>query len=100
MPESLYTLGFSVTKINRAAAAIKTRFFNISKHPARARTLTFAADPEQMERLGDEMILDLRRKCIEAEEKGLLDEDVISKLEKLFKKTKTIARALSLHFGQ
>ena len=48
--------------------AIKSRFFNLSEHPAHARTLTFSADPSMMESLGDELILELRQRCIEAEE--------------------------------
>jgi hypothetical protein len=51
--------------------AIKSSFFSISKHQARARTLTFSADPESMEGLGDDLILELRRRCIEAEEFAL-----------------------------
>ena len=51
--------------------AIKSRFFNTSKHPARARTLTFSADPKSMEALGDDLILELRKRCIEAEELAL-----------------------------
>ena len=51
--------------------AVKSSFFNVSKHPARARTLNFSADPDSMEALGDDLILDLRRRCIEAEELAL-----------------------------
>lgn len=51
-------------------AAVRTRFFGGDRH-AMARTLSFVADPDDMEVLGDEFVLDLRRRCIEAEEAAL-----------------------------
>ncbi len=51
-------------------AAVRARFFD-RQRPALARTLTFVADPEEMEALGDAFVLDLRRRCIEAEEAAL-----------------------------
>lgn len=51
-------------------SAVRTRFLDHDRH-AVARTLSFVAEPEQMDALGDEFVLDLRRKCIEAEEAAL-----------------------------
>ncbi len=51
-------------------AAVRSRFFE-RRHPAVARTLNFVADPEQMEALGDDFIMELRRRCIDAEEAAL-----------------------------
>ena len=51
-------------------SAVNTRFFAADR-PAVARTLAFVADPAEMETLGDSFILDLRRKCIEAEESAI-----------------------------
>jgi hypothetical protein len=51
-------------------AAVRARFFDRGQ-PAMARTLSFVADPEDMEALGDDFVLGLRRRCIEAEEAAL-----------------------------
>lgn len=53
-------------------AAVRARFLNGPKaHTMKARTLSFVADPEAMEALGDDFVLDLRRRCVEAEESAL-----------------------------
>lgn len=53
-------------------AAVRTRFLSASEAPSmKARTLSFVADPEAMEALGDEFVLELRRRCVEAEESAL-----------------------------
>jgi len=52
------------------AQAVLSRFVAPDR-AAMARTLSFVALPEDMEELGDAMILHLRNKCIEAEEKAL-----------------------------
>jgi len=52
-------------------AAVRARFFKPGQRPALARTLSFVSDADSMEDLGDGVVMELRRRCIETEERAL-----------------------------